>query len=242
MRFRTSSLPHLRTHMILSANNRQCLEFLRDITEVSDACGTTTFIWGGTVIDILKGEFLRDHRDIDGFTLNLLDVLADMTELFEKRGYSIRYLDEVDMLQILKPGLHAAFNRLELDGQTAMWRHVGDHGTVYFPADWLDSTPRDFYGVKVHISGVEFEYAIKTNPQLLNPEWKHREKDHAAIEHLSRWVQESSITSEEILQRIWAYTPFWSRKGIAEYAMPMVAWPLRPAHFGPTEASPDALG
>lgn len=130
--------------MGLSANNQHYLKFLRDIYEVSLACSTTTYIWGGFTVDIIEGRFLREHHDLDGFTLNLLDVLPDMTALYKSRGYDVGFNEEFDMLGIARDGLRAAFNRLETDGAMMMWRHIGNDGTVYFPPNWLDDTPRDF--------------------------------------------------------------------------------------------------
>ncbi len=83
--------------MSISVGNQHYLAFLRDIYEVSNACSTTTYIWGGFTIDILEGRFLRDHGDLDGFTLNLLDVLQDMTELYEARGYAATFRTDSDI-------------------------------------------------------------------------------------------------------------------------------------------------
>ena len=73
--------------MTISTRNHRYLAFLKDIYDVSVACATTTYIWGGFTLDILEGHFLREHHDLDGFTLNLLDVRQEMTVLFEQRGY-----------------------------------------------------------------------------------------------------------------------------------------------------------
>ena len=102
--------------MRLSTNNRHYLEFMQDIYEVSLACSTTTYIWGGFTADIIEGRFLREHHDLDGFTLNLLDVLPDMTALYKSRGYDVEFNNGFDILGISRDGLHAAFNRLETDG------------------------------------------------------------------------------------------------------------------------------
>jgi hypothetical protein len=74
-------------NLTVSANNRRYLAFLRHIYEVSNACSTTTYIWGGFTIDVLEGRFLREHHDLDGSTLNLLDVRHDLAALCEERGY-----------------------------------------------------------------------------------------------------------------------------------------------------------
>ena len=110
-----------------------CLQFLRNVLDVSAALATRTYIWGGMVVDILRGEFVRAHHDIDGFTLDLLDVRDQMATGFADRGYAASYAGEWDILRIDRGGLHAAFSRLEVAGNTAMWRHVGDQGTIFFP-------------------------------------------------------------------------------------------------------------
>ncbi len=119
--------------MEISVKNLGYLDMLRDIYEISAACGTRTYIWGGLSVDILSGRFLREHGDLDGFIENMLAVLDRLVPLFRERGYETEFLEDVHMLKISIGNIHAAFNRLDIAGKTAMWRHIGDHGTVYFP-------------------------------------------------------------------------------------------------------------
>lgn len=214
--------------MTVSANNRGYVEFLRDIGEVSTACGTRTYIWGGFTIDILEGRFVREHHDLDGFTLNLLDVLPEITALYAARGYVTEFREDIDMLTIRKDGLHASFNRLEVDGPIAMWRHIGDEGTVYFPVEWLDTTPRDFYGVSVYSAGIQLDYALKTNIRMIHATWTLREHDHAAIAALERMMAQYDLDPEDFLRHVWSFNPYWVKQGYPEYAMPTVARPLYP--------------
>jgi len=206
--------------MALSESNRQQLALLRDIGEVSGLCGTRTYIWAGLVRDVLCGAFLRDHNDVDGFTLNLWDVRHDMAASFRQKGYQVSFLEDLNFLRIDRDGVHAAFNRLEIEGDTAMWRHIGDEGTVYFPRRWLSDTPHPFYDTRVFVSGVEFEYAIKTHPELLSPLWKGREKDAEAIAWLQERLEEQEIDPDALLKEIWSYNPFWVQRGYPEYALP----------------------
>lgn len=208
----------------VSANNQHYLAFMQDIYEVSQMCSTTTYIWGGFVIDIIEGEFTREHHDLDGFTLNLLEVLPDMTAFYKARGYFVEFRDDFDILVISRDGLHAAFNRLENDGAMMIWRHIGDEGAVYFPSDWLDDEPREFYGKSVYTSGLQFDYLLKTNTRMLNPEWKHRQKDNATIERLEKIISKTGLNPKEFLSQAWSYNPFWAKRGYPEYAMPMVAY------------------
>jgi hypothetical protein len=207
----------------LSDHQCACLRVLQDLYEVSAALGTCTFVWGGLVADILCSEFLRAHHDVDGFVLNLLNVKEKMAARFAERGYAVSYQDIYDLLRIDKCGLHAVFNRLEIDGHRAMWRHVGDQGTVFFPAHWLDAPPRSFYGVPVHISGVQFEYAIKACPRLLNPQWKLRDKDRTALALLEAELDRLGLDRAQVLAEIWSETPYWAERGHPEYAHPIGA-------------------
>ena len=198
-------------------HQQACLQLLQDIYEVSTALAMRTYIWGGMVVDILCGEFLRVHHDIDGFTLNLSSVKTEMAALFSRKGYVTTYSDEYGMLKIRRGELHAALNQLEIDDDTAVWRHVGDQGTVAFPVDWLEATPHRFCGVNTYISGAKFEYAVKTNVHLLNPEWQLRDKDRDAIRFLSAELDRMGVDRVQVLSRIWSYTPYWVGRGYPEY-------------------------
>ena len=201
---------------------------LRDIFDVSQECSTNTYLWGGIVIDILEGRFLREHHDLDGFTLNFRDVLDEMQSLFEQRGYLPEYDDKFQILKIEKDGSHATFNGLEVDGEIAMWRHVGNDGTIFFPEEWLDKKPRAFYSVKALTSGIKFEYAIKKNVKLLSPEWEPREKDAIAIEYYDKALHAEGMSREDVLSQIWSYTPYWNNKGYPQYSLPSTEWPSEP--------------
>ncbi len=194
----------------------------------SAACATTTYIWGGFTLDILEGQFLREHGDLDGFTLNLLTVLDEMMALYQARGYTTEFREDFDMLVISKDGLHAAFNRFEIDGETAMWRHIGNEGTVYFPLNWLDNTPINFYEVQVYTAGIKFDYVLKTNIRMFHAEWNLREQDYVAVEYLEKAMAQRNIDPEEFLAQVWSYNPYWVKRGYPEYALPTVARPLQP--------------
>jgi len=214
--------------MDLSPNNQRYLGFLKDIYEVAVACGTTTYIWGGFTLDLVAGQFLREHHDLDGFTLNMLDVLPALMEHYAQRGYTPSFRDDIDMLVIAKDGLHAAFNRLELDGEIAMWRHAGDEGTVYFPVTWLDAAPRDFYDTRAYSAGLRLDYALKTNIRLTHATWEPREKDRVALVRLEAALAAADLDPEVFLRQVWSFNPFWAKRGYPEYAMPVVARPLLP--------------
>ena len=132
------------------SENQQCqLEVLQDIYTISESCSTRTYIWGGLTVDINEGHFLREHRDLDCFTLNLLDAKHQMETRFIQKGYTVNYVDEFDMLQVKKNGCSAGINRLEIENDIAMWRHIGNEGTVFFPQNWLSDSEFNFYGTEM---------------------------------------------------------------------------------------------
>jgi hypothetical protein len=168
---------------MLSENQHIQLHVLKDIYDISCLCSTKTYVWGGLVIDIMEGRFSREHHDIDCFTLNLLDVKETVNELFVRRSYLTEFVPGIDMYKVKYNGCHTIFNRLEIDDETAMWRHIGNQGTLYFPRCWLKDTPVTFYDTSVYVSGIEFEYAIRTRVELLSPEWHLRETDKIALKY-----------------------------------------------------------
>jgi hypothetical protein len=202
---------------ILSERQKHQLKFLDDIYEISCVCSTKTYIWGGLVMDALEGRFLREHKDIDCFTLNLLDVKDDMDAMFKERGYATEFSTDIDMFQIHKDGYGAAFNRLEFNDETAMWRHIGNEGTLYFPRIWLEDTPRNFYDTYVYISGIEFEYCIKARVKLLSPIWQLREKDTEASEYYAKLLIEKKVSLESVLRLVWSDNLYWRKRGYTEY-------------------------
>lgn len=201
---------------MLSESQKYQLQLLKDTSEISDLCSTKTYIWGGLVIDIVEGYFLREHHDIDGFTLNLLDVKHKMEMLFQQRGYATSFLNDFDILRVEINGCYAAFNRLEVDNNVAMWRHIGNEGTVYFPCTWLENKPRYFYDIPVLTLGIEFEYSIKAKVKLLSPVWELREKDIKALEYWNKKLSDQNINSENLLRQVRSDNPYWRKKGYKE--------------------------
>jgi hypothetical protein len=198
---------------MLSNNQQQQLQTLKDIFEISGLCSTKTYVWGGMVMDILEGRFLREHGDIDCFTLNLLDVKENMDSFFIQRGYKTGFTNGIDMYNVQKDGCRVAFNRLEIDNKIAMWRHIGNEGTLYFPRVWLRDSPWAFYKTPVLVSGIEFEYSIKAKVTLLSPEWQQRESDKVALDYYTKALKEHNIASESVLNKVWSDNPFWRKKG-----------------------------
>jgi len=202
---------------MLSEKQQFQLELLHDIYAISESCSTRTYIWGGLAMDINEGCFLREHHDVDCFTLNLLDVSHQMEAQFIQKGYSVTFLDGIDVLQVKKTGCGAAFNRLEIEDDIAMWRHIGNEGTVFFPRNWLSDKAYDFYGTGMLISGAEFEYATKANVKMLSPVWELRQKDIASLEYWAKVLKKRNINPESIFHEIRSDNPYWRKRGYEEY-------------------------
>ena len=208
--------------MELSASNEFKLSFIRDIWEVSQEASTKTYFWAGIAKDISNDRFESEHGDIDGFTVDLLNKRETLTQLYERRGYKVKFLEAFHILRIDKNGEHAGFNRLDIENEVALWRHIGPEGTLYFPSEWLSNTPIDFYDTKAFISGLEFEYCIKTHPELLNPDWKGRQKDkETALWAKSRLIEKGQ-DPENLFERVWSYNPFFAKRGNKEYWLPKI--------------------
>ncbi len=210
----------------LSEKNGFYAEFIKDIFAVSSECGVKTYIWGGFAADILEGAFLREHSDLDGFTENMLEALDKLTRCYQKRGYETEFRTAYNILIIKKNGLHAAFNALDISEGVAMWRHIGDRGTVYFPSSWLVQKPLDFCGAKAYVSGARFEFAFRTNAHRLNPKWKMREKDAEAIGYYEKKINEKGFDTKETLRHFWSYNPFWIEFGYDAFKEPVLVCPL----------------
>lgn len=202
---------------MLSQNQNQQLQTLKDIYNISNQCSTKTYIWGGLVMDVMEGRFLREHRDIDCFTLNLLDVKDNIDRLFLQWEYETTFVKDIDMYKVQKGACRVAFNRLEIENETAMWRHIGDYGTLYFPKAWLKDIPMAFYDSRILVSGIEFEYAIKAKVKLLSPEWELRESDKNALIYFTNALEKLNIDPESVLQNTWSDNPYWRNKGYEEY-------------------------
>lgn len=215
--------------MNISDKNNQILLMLEDIFNVSASLNIKTYIWGGLTIDIWEGKFLRDHGDVDGFVENLVPCLDELKAAYVNKGYKVSFNEPFLILKIEKGSIHAGFNPLQINDKTAEWKHIGNEGSVFFPTDWLDSEPRDFYKTPVYTSGVKFEYAMKTKITMLNPEWNvPREKDLEAIRYLKERIETENILEEDIYKWFWSYNPFWYKRGYDEFFRPTVAWAIQP--------------
>ena len=47
--------------------------------------------------------------------------------------------------------------------------------------------------MKVHVVEPEFEYVVKEHPQILNPDWKPRDKDIIAKQYLKEMLEARDV-------------------------------------------------
>jgi hypothetical protein len=211
--------------MSYSNSNRAYLALLEHVYEISAICSARTYIWGGFTLDIFEGKFTREHHDLDGFIDGMMPKLDKLRVMFEQRGYETSFRDDINMLTVRKGKQHGVFNAMERDGTVAMWRHIGNQGTVFFPFEWLDKAPRRFYDAEVFTSGAYFEYAFRQIAQYVNPEWKERKKDRTAKQYFEKRVRELGIEPDALLSKIWSYNPYWLKKGYDGFDKPTLVCP-----------------
>lgn len=213
---------------MISDKNKLFLQIIKDISEISENLGVKTFIWGGFVIDLIEGKFVREHSDLDGFILNMDAVLNKLIVGFEERGYTTKFNENFRILAIYKDDLHAAFNVLSEDRGIAEWQHIGKNGSVYFPYDWLDQEPRKFYGINIYTSNVKFEYGFKNIAPLINPDWSNRRpQDIKAINYYKEKLADMGVSTDQVEEEIWSYNPFWIDFGYSPFQPPVLVVPKR---------------
>ncbi|MCL2603868.1 MAG: hypothetical protein FWD90_05255 [Defluviitaleaceae bacterium] len=201
--------------------NQKFIDKLKDIYAVSEKLGIKTYIWGGIAVDILNGSFTREHGDLDCFIENLDENITELINRYETLGYQTQYFPDFWMLTIKKGDALATFNSVRNVDGIAHWYHAGPRGTVFFPFDWMDKEPHDFYGAKAYTFGIEMAYTLKNNVRLISPEWKMRDKDKADIAILDQIIAARGINREELLKNVWSHNPYWYAKGYGDYFFPI---------------------
>jgi hypothetical protein len=153
---------------------------------------TTSWIWGGFVVDIYENRILREHDDLDYLTLNLHSLISKFSELFTNSGWQVNVLENGD-LKLKGNGIKIHLGHVEVSNK-ARWTHNGDKGSIWFPFEWLKSTPVIFCGIEVHVVEPEFQFVMLEHPQILNPSWKHRDKDILAQRHLRSLIESEGLS------------------------------------------------
>ena len=171
------------------------------IEQVSAKLDTVAYIWGGLTIDIYEGRFLREHSDIDYFIVDLQRLSARFGKALLCENWDVKTVLNGHLLVARKDGIKLHLGNVEID-DVVNWRHNGDSGTITFPASWLREHLVDFCGVQVHIVEPELGYVLKTNPDLMNPEWKPREKDKLDIKPLEKILVQKGANPDLLCLRV----------------------------------------
>jgi hypothetical protein len=182
------------------------------------------YTWGGFVQDIIEGEILREHKDIDMFIENMDSKIDDILNELNAKKYKCLYADNIQMLILEKNNIEIAINPIVFKNETAIWKHIGELGFICFPKEWLDIEYKNFYGLNILTSGYKLEYCLRIILKETNPLWKNkiREKDILAKEYYGKKLLENNIKAEELLEKIWSYNPYWFKNGYKGYEPPVL--------------------
>ena len=208
----------------MNNNQQDIIQCISEIYSFSNELEIKTYFWGGFVQDIIEGKILREHGDIDLFMENMDMKINSLLDLFKNNEYICSYHDDIQMLNLEKNNVKVTINPIIFKNETAIWKHIGNEGFICFPKEWLDIEYRNFYGINVLTSGCKFEYCIKSIIKYMNPNWtnKIREKDILAKEYYCKKLFEKNIRVEELMEKIWAYNPFWFKEGYNGYEAPIL--------------------
>ena len=172
------------------------------IEEISTEVGTTSFIWGGFTIDIYRGQYLRQHHDIDYLTVNLSTLKPQINRLLNQEGWLVKHIVNGD-ISATKDGIKIHLGNIYLEKQ-ARWTHNGQEGILCFPSEWLGKNRVNFCGVPIHVVEPEFEYVIKENPKLLNEKWCPREKDLIARRELTKVLTDKKVDLDKLASQVFS--------------------------------------
>jgi hypothetical protein len=203
---------------------KEYLQNVSEIMEISRELNIKAYIWGGLVQDIIEGKFLREHGDIDIFIENMDTEINKIINKLEKLNYECTYSTEMQMLNAKKDNIRTTMNPIIFDKKVAIWKHIGEQGFINFPKEWLDNEYRNFYNIKVLTAGYKFEYCVRKTIKHMNPNWENRirEKDIKAIEYYEKIILDNNIRPGELLEKIWGYNPYWIKDGYNGYEPPVL--------------------
>ena len=209
---------------IMENNNKDILQCFEDIQSFSNQLSIKSYVWGGYVQDIIEGKILREHGDIDVFIENMDMNIDELIEKFNNAKYKCSYLNDIQMLNLVKNEVKATINPIRFIDKTAIWKHIGEQGFISFPKDWLDKEYRNFYNLSILTAGIEFEYCIRKIIRYMNPNWTGniRDKDIIANAYYEKKLLDKNISPKELLGKIWGYSPFWLKDGYNGYEPPVL--------------------
>ena len=178
------------------------LHAMAQVEAASNSLHTTSWVWGGLIADIYQGFFLRDHHDIDYLTRDLIKMQQSLTEAFQELGWQIQQLVNGD-LKLSKGQIEVQLGNVTFAGE-ACWTHNGKLGSIFFPASWLRVESMKFYKFEIHAAEPELQYALLSQPQLLNPDWAPREKDRTALSYLRSLLEAKKARLDDLKNLIHA--------------------------------------
>ncbi|MBD3280280.1 hypothetical protein GF389_02020 [Candidatus Dojkabacteria bacterium] len=170
------------------------------IENFTSQLGTIAYAWGGLIPDIYNDKILREHDDVEHLVLNIYDYIPKLQEMFTSEGWNTEILENGD-LRVKKDGAKLHLGHLEVSDK-ARWYHNGKKGVIVFPESWLNPNPIQFQGMKIHAVYPEFQYALKTNPSLMNPGWQPRQKDKDDTKRLEELLVKRNIRKDTLASQI----------------------------------------
>lgn len=176
------------------------LNTLNELQETARDLGTTTYIWAGLVRDIYRGRLLRRHDDIDCLTVNLLLLKPAFCARLTTAGWQIKELENGD-LSAKRNGEKIHMGNVTRENGLIVWTHNGTRGCIKFPAEWLPNEPVDFYGQPVFVVAPEFEYILKSHPELML-RFNSRPKDIEAKEYFEALLRSRGVNIKSLIQRV----------------------------------------
>lgn len=162
---------------------KQNVNALGVMEKYANKVGTVAYAWGGLIVDIYENTIVREHDDVEHIVLNLYNHIDELIALFQKDGWETEILINGD-LRATKSGAKLHLGHLKIHDDIAKWFHNGNKGVIEFPSSWLNPKSITFLEMDIHAVLPEFQYVLKTNPALMNPEWEQRDKDLADIKKL----------------------------------------------------------
>lgn len=185
---------------MFSIKNALNLQAMGLVETYSKSLNTSSWIWGGFTIDIFENRILREHDDLDYLTLNLHSLIPQFITLFENNGWQANLLENGD-LKLKREGIKMHLGHVELSDK-ARWTHNGDEGSIWFPKEWLNPKSINFCGHEIHVVAPEFQYVMIERPQILNPNWSHREKDIVAQKYLRSCIEGKGISPQSLFEQV----------------------------------------